>query len=59
MFVDTFIMWAYQIKENKKMSMLMRGGRVGRRGRPIANVILMEQMRTMQAIMEAMDLGRK
>ena len=40
------------------MAMRMRGGRVGRRGRPIANVKLMEQLRVMQARMEAMELGR-
>ena len=37
----------------------MRGGRAGRRGRPIANVKLMEQMRAMQARMEPMDLDRQ
>ena len=41
------------------MAMRMRRGRVGRRGRPIANVKLMEQMRAMQDRMEDMDLARK
>ena len=36
----------------------MRGGRVGQRGRPVANAELMEQMRVMQARLEAMELGR-
>ena len=45
MYVDTFIMRACQIKENKKMTMRMRGGRAGRRGRPVANVKLMEKLR--------------
>ena len=35
----------------------MRGGRASQRGRPVANVKLMEQMRAMQAIMESMDLA--
>ena len=53
MYVDTFIMWACQIKENKKLAMRMRGGR------PIANIKLMEQMRAMHARMEAMVLARQ
>lgn len=40
------------------MAIRMRGGRVGRRGRPIANVELMEQLRVMHAKLEAMELGR-
>ena len=59
MFVDTFIMQACQINENKKMEMRMTGGRAGQRGRPVANVKLMEQMRAMQDRMEAMELARK
>ena len=39
------------------MEMQMRGGRACRRGRPIANVKLMEQMSAIQAIMESMDLA--
>ena len=37
----------------------MRGGGVNRRGRPVANVELMEQMRDMYARMEAMELARQ
>ena len=40
------------------MAIRMRGGGVGRRGRPIANAKLMEQLRVMQARLEAMELGR-
>ena len=40
------------------MAIRMRGGRAGCRGRPVANVELMEQMRVMQARLEAMELGR-
>ena len=40
------------------MAIRMRGGRARRRGRPIANDELMEQMRVMQARLEAMELGR-
>ena len=39
------------------MSMQMRGGIACRRGRPISNVRLMEQMRAIQAIMESMELA--
>ena len=52
-------MQACQIKENKKMAMRMRGGGAGHRGRPVANVKLMEQMRAMQDRMKAMELARK
>ena len=41
-----------------RMAIRMRGGRVGRRGRPVANAELMEQLRVMQARLEAMELGR-
>ena len=41
------------------MAMWVRGGGVSRRGRPVANVELMEQMRDMYARMEAMELARK
>ena len=37
----------------------MRGGREGHRGRLVANVKLMEQMRAMQDRMEAMVLARQ
>ena len=37
----------------------MRGGRAGRRGRLVANVKLMEQMRDMQARMGSMEFYRK
>ena len=37
----------------------MRGGRASQRSRPVANVELMEQMRAMNARMEAMELDRK
>ena len=37
--------------------MRMRGGRAGRRGRPVANVKLMEQMWAMQDWMEYMELA--
>ena len=37
----------------------MRGGRASCRGKHVANVKLMEQMRDMHAIMEAMELDRK
>ena len=40
------------------MAIRMRVGRGGRRGRPIANAKLMEQLRVMQARLEAMELGR-
>ena len=40
------------------MAIRMRGGRAGRRGRPVANAELMEQLRVMQARLEAMELGR-
>ena len=40
------------------MAIRMRGGRAGRRGRPVANVELMEQLRVMQVRLEAMELGR-
>ena len=40
------------------MAIRMRGGREGRRDRPIANAKLMEQLRVMQARLEAMELGR-
>ena len=40
------------------MAIRMRGGGVGRRGRPIANAKLMEQLRVMQARLEAMELVR-
>ena len=40
------------------MAIRMRGGRVGRSGRPIANVELMEELRVMQARLEAIELGR-
>ena len=40
------------------MDIRIRGGRVGRRGRPIENVKLMEQLRVMQARLEDMELGR-
>lgn len=36
----------------------MRGGRVGHRGRPVANVELIEHMRVMQARIKAMEFGR-
>ena len=39
--------------------MRMREGRAGQRGRPVANVELMEQMRAMQARMESMDMARE
>lgn len=39
------------------MAIRMRGGRAGWRGRHVANVELMEQMRVMQARLEAMELG--
>ena len=41
------------------MTMRMRGGRACRRGRPVANAKLMEQMRDMQARMEDKELDRK
>ena len=40
------------------MAIRMRGGRAGRRGRLVANAELMEQLRVMQARLEAMELGR-
>ena len=40
------------------MAMRMRGGRAGLRGRHVANAELMEQLRVMQARLEAMELGR-
>ena len=40
------------------MAIRMRGGRAGRRGRLVANADLMEQLRVMQAMLEAMELGR-
>ena len=41
------------------MAIRMRGGIAGRRGRHVSNVELIEQMRVMQARMEAMELGRQ
>ena len=40
------------------MAIRMRGGRAGRRGRHVANAELMEQMRVMQARLEAMELAK-
>ena len=40
------------------MAIRMRGGREGHRGRPVVNAELMEQIRVMQARLEAMELGR-
>ena len=39
------------------MDVIMHGVRVGCRGRPVANAELMEQMRVMQARLEAMELA--
>ena len=40
------------------MAIRMKGGRACQRGRPVANAELMEQLRVMQARLEAMELGR-